>query len=630
MTSTFHTPIAVGANNHPNTVNAPIGQLDAALVNLTATVANSTAALQDQIDDLIVESGTSDAETIAARTRIRYLVGSPPAVLGDTVEHVGRNQIYVDAYGAVGDGDGEGGGTDDTLAIQAALDAAVVGDVVIFGAGKIYYITATLLIDTANVTLLGYGATLDASQFDNDVGLDTDPVSDSNAAIKSLDVNRISVIGLSIIGPDITGSLNALVESGNTTGILLVNGDHCKVRDCHITGFFRGAIVVTTGDYASIIGNHIDRNRYRPAEMGSIFLSATKNSTVTGNVITGVWGAGVGAQNSDRCTISGNTIEGIDWSVETEAESMGIVGYDCDYFSVTGNIIRRITDEGIVFTGSSSYNTVTGNNIYNCHLYGVAFYCTGGTGGSPATARNNLASGNTIIVDATMPNSDDMDIALFIKANTTDDTLTDIAFIGNMVYNNGNVLSKGFGTSGVNLSFLTVINNVIRGANTGIHIVGFHALVANNACHDGNRGIIVASGTNEGMICGNLLIDSAVNSIQLAGGTLTRTQIINNMMSTAIDNDATGTAFWIEGNARSDIAMRGTATLTGGVATVTAAAVTAANSEGVVALYRRTNATDPNDNGMLAVGEVDAVNGDFGIKSNDAQDNGTVWWKVIR
>lgn len=67
--------------------------------------------------------------------------------------------IYVDEFGAVGDGS-----TDDTTAIQDALDAlADAGDgrkAIIFGPGKTYAATNLTIPSTSNITILGNRATL--------------------------------------------------------------------------------------------------------------------------------------------------------------------------------------------------------------------------------------------------------------------------------------------------------------------------------------------------------------------------------------------------------------------------------------------------------------------------------------
>lgn len=58
MTTTYHAPIAVGASNHPDTVNNPLGQLDAAIGSVIGGATVTHARL--------VEWAASDAYRLGA------------------------------------------------------------------------------------------------------------------------------------------------------------------------------------------------------------------------------------------------------------------------------------------------------------------------------------------------------------------------------------------------------------------------------------------------------------------------------------------------------------------------------------------------------------------------------------
>src|SRR5690606_5526889 len=124
----------------PATINTRLSGLDSGI-----------AEVADALDALVVEGGTSDAETIAARTFVKYLRGSPPASIGLALSYASGGGYNVLAYGAAGNGS-----DDDTLAVQEALDAAnSAGGGVVFLPPGTYKITT--LEAFANITLRGAG-----------------------------------------------------------------------------------------------------------------------------------------------------------------------------------------------------------------------------------------------------------------------------------------------------------------------------------------------------------------------------------------------------------------------------------------------------------------------------------------
>ncbi|MDG3374400.1 right-handed parallel beta-helix repeat-containing protein [Vibrio parahaemolyticus] len=98
--------------------------------------------LRSEIDDLIINSGTSDAEVVQARTNIR---GQKFPLLKDRLNSVDEDiqdlSINVRWYGAVGDGI-----VDDTEAIQAAIRAAKVANTKVFIPDGNYKLTKELIL----------------------------------------------------------------------------------------------------------------------------------------------------------------------------------------------------------------------------------------------------------------------------------------------------------------------------------------------------------------------------------------------------------------------------------------------------------------------------------------------------
>lgn len=150
MSENYFDPILVGESNSPDTVNIRLGDLDTAIFNQSVTLHHEIDAIQDALDAIIIEDGTGNAEVIAARTRIPYKPGTPPPLLGDTIEYVGRGVANVLAYGA-----DETGVISSSAAVQAALNAAAT---IYFPPGT--YLFNTTVTTGSNKTITGLGATL--------------------------------------------------------------------------------------------------------------------------------------------------------------------------------------------------------------------------------------------------------------------------------------------------------------------------------------------------------------------------------------------------------------------------------------------------------------------------------------
>ena len=126
----------------------------------------------------------------------------------------------VDTYGAKGDGT-----TDDSAAIQAAIDAACVsGGVVCFTGGKTYLVEATLNIPITadHVTLTGYGAFIQGAVNDSIIRI-SDLTSENDHA------TNINILGLTINGSGYTDTQYPLQNGVEINSII-----GCALRDVNI------------------------------------------------------------------------------------------------------------------------------------------------------------------------------------------------------------------------------------------------------------------------------------------------------------------------------------------------------------------------------------------------------------
>jgi hypothetical protein len=178
MTTNYHTAISVGAAANAATFNTPLGQLDAVLGTLNDTVTNAVTGVYNVLE-----------------------------------------------YGAVGDGS-----TDDTAAIQAAINACDdTGGEVYFPVG-IYSINATLTISTKRGVRLS-GAM--QSYANPGAGLGTTlkwAGSASDDMLYIFNSQDIRIDGMCFDGADTAGSRAIFVDSDNVQVSKRIQIDHCFFR----------------------------------------------------------------------------------------------------------------------------------------------------------------------------------------------------------------------------------------------------------------------------------------------------------------------------------------------------------------------------------------------------------------
>jgi len=272
----------------------------------------------------------------AGVTLIKHEAGET-TIYGDTYFR-GAPWYDVKAYGAKGDGV-----TDDTAAIQAAIDASTDGNV--FAPAGSYKITSSLTSIGKKINLIGAGRDLTII-LTTATGHDGWGISTGSR-----------MAHLTLRGPNAASAGNAGLDSGNATDV--------AVEDCIIEQW--GDAGINTGGSSArwIIRNNIIRNNL---QQGIFIASNTTDCVVSDNIVTGNSANGIDV-NGQRNVISDNVVRSNGgsggatdrWGILISAVS----GANADYNSVTGNIVSASGAQGIIVRATAgqtaNYNKIIGN-----------------------------------------------------------------------------------------------------------------------------------------------------------------------------------------------------------------------------------------------------------------------------
>lgn len=312
--------------------------------------------------------------------------------------------VDVREFGATGDGS-----TDDTAAIQAALDSTA--KVVIFPKPTSYYKLLGGLLIASNKVLLGHGSRL---QLDSDTGIYGAAIFVNGASDVRLDSLEIKC------NPAVLGNSGIGVPRNVTTNVL---SNRVWITNCYVHGFKTSAILQggvginceVGGTDLHIIGNTVD-NCDNGIWLGTSTLYPIQDVEVIGNTISNITNSqsnlvycgnavrimhntSVDAQapstTTGNYTITGNTI-----NVAPVAFSLTAVGR----INISNNSARGITTYGYL-NEDAWYINFTNNTIQGALVNYVRCGASAGAFGAfhNITAFNNFlgsASGDGILSTA--------------------------------------------------------------------------------------------------------------------------------------------------------------------------------------------------------------------------------------
>jgi hypothetical protein len=252
--------------------------------------------------------------------------------------------LPLSSFGARGDG-----ATDDTAAIQRALNAAGPGTTVLGQAGAVYVVTSTLVFPRDGVTLdLGGGS----------IRIGRTRVSGSYLQSNDTMFYLAGRNSVRITNGTILTSLSRYSAGGLAYRIQLSGGQNCQID--HLTAACEGSLFVYLYGQGHTIG-------YNTIDNGAISGLATTNVTVQGNTITNSPSNAIGFTGYQGAPVTG-----------TQYLNNTISGY--------GRVaIEEYSPSGAEYCISPTFqgNTISGPSASNTSGTGISAIC------NKATIRNN-------------------------------------------------------------------------------------------------------------------------------------------------------------------------------------------------------------------------------------------------
>lgn len=393
--------------------------------------------------------------------------------------------ISIVAHGAVGDGV-----TDDTAAIQAALDAAaatVPAGGVYLPPGRTYKVSDQLVASGLRGGVIsGYGATLALSGA-------APSVEGAKAVLRLVRCQQFKVLGLTVRDTDRAQQYDGIVVSSSSAGII----DGVVVRNVRFNGITVFDDPPAQSDDITITNCSVEGTRFGISSNG-------KDVRITGNHVAmdwpstdearengGVWsrdsdyydGIGVWA-GADRTVISGNTI--------TECGQSGIYTEMCTNLvvadnTVTGCVLRGIevdgrkrpsgADDGTAVGVSITGNVVTGCDGHVNILSARDVTIVGNRLENPVAAREstciavNTGAANVVVVGNHARQANRTFPAIYVHENSTDVTLAWNAIDAGVPYQapSGTVVMHRGAGGAINASGqLKIDGKLIAGGGIGV------------------------------------------------------------------------------------------------------------------------------------------------------------------
>jgi hypothetical protein len=490
--------------------------------------------------DVLIATWDNITGTASNAASIYYLPAGTGAV-PTTVQTKLRENVSVFDFGAVGNNV-----TNDTTAIQAAIDATPLGGKLYFPAGYTYYCASRLIINKA-VTISAYGATVRFNGTRSG-GLQNDAVSITASNVKIMGGTWKEVAPTTNSGP--YGFAFQGVENNSTTPPTYI--ENVGIQDATIVDWQGESVIFRMCQNFYFINCDISNIGYAALQTLSSNQGVISNNRIGDIHPNGVVGSLDNAYGiAVTCNSSGNT-----------------VGRPLSHdVAVTGNYVYNVkTWEGIDTHGA--YNmTVTGNSVRNCRA-GIALVAyTGAVAANDAGARRSTVTGNAIendplifvahnglaygiVIDGDVRAGGDSGDAVVVSGNTLTycggkNSTESLGAIEAILINNLVISGNSINVSGSNGIMLFSCVNSLVDSNTIFEIDPFNAasFPTATATFSGNP-TAADTITLNGVVCTFVATSSAINSNSAIDVLIGASQAdtITNLQTILVTARDTGTA----------------------------------------------------------------------------------------